>query len=1819
MKESENINDYDSNGTAVASGPGHANPLYIKWLLEAIQKVRHQKQRPSMERICNAVRQNHKVNRDFILEQLELAVNDGAVLKVYNKGLCSYKDPVCMSQLKSRALKVNKSTDLIKVIQKTVKELGEVGGSNLRSIEKYIRKTYSLDIISGIDFSQQLCLAAKRAVSSGRLIQNGHLYKAGKVTAGSYTGDLESVESSSTSSSSSSSSSQDSDVGNNFTNGKRKVLICSFCHGALRSNRNGLSENMLTCSECGISAHPSCLSYSPELAARLLNSRWQCTECRSCRICNRRDNMKTMLSCNCCQQSYHSNCLQPPVSKNLKGTWRCRSCLRRNNFKYKDRKLVQEMAANVKQRYQKHGNKMKNLKKDITKTSWISGNNKLSREKRKNLSESVSSVSDCGLECDQSKPQLPSGVSLKDFNLFKKTQETALKAMGHDAIPREPQGRSPAAIEFGKYDIQTWYSSPYPQEYARLPKLFLCEFCLKYMKSKSILLRHMHKCTWTHPPATEIYRKDDLSVFEVDGNVNKIYCQNLCLLAKLFLDHKTLYYDVEPFLFYVLTKNDEKGCHLVGYFSKEKHCQQRYNVSCIMTMPQYQRKGYGRFLIDFSYLLSQREGLHGTPEKPLSDLGRISYMSYWKSVILEYLYAFKEKKISVKGIAKATGLNPQDIAMTLFNLQMIVKNEEGKLTLCIRKKMIEEHMTKVSANKDKRLDLDPECLRWTPLVSSTSFSDEEEELQNKIQNSLSDENSTTANMEQVKINSNDTVQNNLPKKMPDKKLKRKQRFSINDNENASEVQESNQKKAKINAFLSNEVENKYLLEKDSNLEKSERKNTTRKFIINTNNNKDLENNDGSFNSKKEECNDRKTLRAINAKPKKLCRSQKKITSSAAITCKDSNMETESNSAPPVLLPVVGINSQTISHETVLSQDNDSSPPVLQALVSVNEERKQNSIFVSSLRKRRGWPKGVKRGTSLKKAFFRRGRPPKVHQKSLKESKESDSSRNIGEGDNCQHSVDEKETSDQSENLDLFDDKQINESNIDDKNNNAITDYNVPLVDDELTSESKNDLKLQQSDAIEQTDSKNIDYCSPCENKIENELFSSPDSEIETVEEADDRNISDSRKVNSIDIDIEDRKILPESKSQNCESVIENNCPEQTESQRTLNSQHENVDTANDCSEFSQTVPLPLTPVTPQTPQSNHSQNNSYRNQVSIDSSYNVGEDQHVEHSDDMMSTVVDSVSSNEARLAVASIVPHSSTPDMESDINSGSGFQETLIDEVHQNIENINESSPNTDISSERDIQQRDALDVNHNQPLVSTPSTPGNVITKHTPTSQEMANMGVYTPDSSTNSVISNTGFNSVEIDVTQLGLESPTSISSSEMAQNSVETPQPAPTPQPYSDCVQVQNNFCATSSVGGQSSHSSPVNAAAAAAAVVAQAHAQAHTQGNTAFSTCASSPVHQSHCVSTPLPSHVNHVSASPSLSNMVQTTMVNVNPTPVNAVFVGPASTGNYMNPVNMAVSCGNPAAAAAATGSYMVGVPVATMIPHQSSAALAAASMSNHHQQLQGPQSMTMGSHPSAAVTGAMQRLTHVSINLPSAATGSACAVSSSVPATFHLQPPNYTYTPTPAPAPTAISHPQNSTSCSLAKLQQLTNGIMDIVPNASAACATMTPPPNYTPPSPQINMTPPPQIQRSIAPALSSLQPQVSLSSASSRAYTKYNYRYHHRQVQRSANVAISPNLVAGYQTLNGVGYQMQQAASPAAVLNTAGYITNTGFINQAQLPATAAMQMGMVNVHPQSQYQESLQSARPQNAMYTTYSYHISGVGGSLPPQTLNPVMRR
>ncbi|XP_074965530.1 histone acetyltransferase KAT6B isoform X3 [Phalacrocorax aristotelis] len=713
-----------------------ANPLYTEWILEAIQKVKKQKQRPSEERICHAVCASHGLDKKTVSEQLELSVQDGSILKVTNKGLASYKDPdnpgrfssvkpgtISKSVKGSRgACNELRNVDWNKLLRRAIEGLQEPNGSSLKNIEKYLRSQNDLaNIFNNPAFQQRLRLGAKRAVNNGRLLKDGPQYRVNY-------GSLESKGAPKYSSTFPASLPPVSLLPHEKDQPRADPIpICSFCLGTKESNREKKPEELLSCADCGSSGHPSCLKFCPELTTNVKALRWQCIECKTCSACRiQGKNADNMLFCDSCDRGFHMECCDPPLSRMPKGMWICQVC----RPKKKGRKLLHEKAAQIRRRYAKPIGRPKNKLKqrmlsvtsDEGSVNAFTGRGSPDTEIKLSIKQENTDVFLVGSK---------DTVTQEDLEVFKQARELSLEKIGCKNTG-ETSGRYPSVIEFGKYEIQTWYSSPYPQEYARLPKLYLCEFCLKYMKSKNILLRHSKKCGWFHPPANEIYRRNDLSVFEVDGNVSKIYCQNLCLLAKLFLDHKTLYYDVEPFLFYVLTKNDEKGCHLVGYFSKEKLCQQKYNVSCIMIMPQYQRQGFGRFLIDFSYLLSRREGQAGSPEKPLSDLGRLSYLAYWKSVILEYLNCHHEKQISIKGMSRATGMCPHDIATTLQQHSMIDKRED-RFVIIRREKLISSHMEKLKANP-RINEVDPESLRWTPLlVSNAAVSEEEREAEKEAE------------------------------------------------------------------------------------------------------------------------------------------------------------------------------------------------------------------------------------------------------------------------------------------------------------------------------------------------------------------------------------------------------------------------------------------------------------------------------------------------------------------------------------------------------------------------------------------------------------------------------------------------------------------------------------------------------------------------------------------------------------------------------------------------------------------------------------------------------------------------------------------------------------------------------------------------------------------------------------------------------------------------------------------------------------------------------------------------------------------------------
>lgn len=369
-----------------------------------------------------------------------------------------------------------------------------------------------------------------------------------------------------------------------------------------------------------------------------------------------------------------------------------------------------------------------------------------------------------------------------DIQAFKNAKEKAdrewqekVDKMG-EAPVRSKQANQASKIKcinFGHFEIDTWHAAPYPEEYSRNKHLYICEFCLKYMSSDYVAWRHKLKCSAKHPPGDEIYRQfvtnpetgldTTISFFEVDGRRNPLYCQNLCLLAKLFLGSKTLYYDVEPFLFYIMTENDEFGCHFVGYFSKEKRgcgpapsmdphtsfdenqagqagrstdaelegtsqdpaiVNPGNNVSCILVLPIHMRRGFGRVLIEFSYLLTKVESRTGSPEKPLSDMGLVSYRSYWRSVLCKLFLRYEGKEsssttparpISIIQIAKETGMTPDDIVSTMEALRFLVRDP---ITKAYAIRLDYDYMKEYVEKQEKKatIKIDPNCLRWTPYV-----------------------------------------------------------------------------------------------------------------------------------------------------------------------------------------------------------------------------------------------------------------------------------------------------------------------------------------------------------------------------------------------------------------------------------------------------------------------------------------------------------------------------------------------------------------------------------------------------------------------------------------------------------------------------------------------------------------------------------------------------------------------------------------------------------------------------------------------------------------------------------------------------------------------------------------------------------------------------------------------------------------------------------------------------------------------------------------------------------------------------------------------
>ncbi|KAJ2922379.1 hypothetical protein H1R20_g14716, partial [Candolleomyces eurysporus] len=225
-------------------------------------------------------------------------------------------------------------------------------------------------------------------------------------------------------------------------------------------------------------------------------------------------------------------------------------------------------------------------------------------------------------------------------------------------------------VYFGEYRIGTWYPSPYPPNDADLdeipptsalaksmisfasrtagrshtstsdlivrtmkpqggdlPSLWVCDRCFKYFSEPVSSEIHRKRCTVACPPGKRVYGRDPLSIWEVDGAQEKLYCQMLSLFGKLFIDIKTIFFD-----------------------------------------------------LDNCYELSRRAGKVGTPERPLSALGLRGYLSYWVATLIRFF----RRVLSVlppttKSIVISTGNFPDATRVTPDPVPRKKKNNDADL------------------------------------------------------------------------------------------------------------------------------------------------------------------------------------------------------------------------------------------------------------------------------------------------------------------------------------------------------------------------------------------------------------------------------------------------------------------------------------------------------------------------------------------------------------------------------------------------------------------------------------------------------------------------------------------------------------------------------------------------------------------------------------------------------------------------------------------------------------------------------------------------------------------------------------------------------------------------------------------------------------------------------------------------------------------------------------------------------------------------------------------------------------------------------------
>jgi len=139
-------------------------------------------------------------------------------------------------------------------------------------------------------------------------------------------------------------------------------------------------------------------------------------------------------------------------------------------------------------------------------------------------------------------------------------------------------------LNYGKHEIKTPFAAVVRCHDSTVN---ICSMCISMFSTNQALRSHMERCV---VPYRAIYQERDFRLSKIQSLKTK---QLLSTISQMFIQSKTVYYEVQDYDFYIIYDKE-----IFGYFSRYRGGN--HSLNCFLVFPCFQGQGWGTVLMDIS-------------------------------------------------------------------------------------------------------------------------------------------------------------------------------------------------------------------------------------------------------------------------------------------------------------------------------------------------------------------------------------------------------------------------------------------------------------------------------------------------------------------------------------------------------------------------------------------------------------------------------------------------------------------------------------------------------------------------------------------------------------------------------------------------------------------------------------------------------------------------------------------------------------------------------------------------------------------------------------------------------------------------------------------------------------------------------------------------------------------------------------------------------------------------------------------------------------------------------------------------------------------